>query len=400
MTILAEKYDFPQLIVRKKFHSDWEKQKPLIDPYPVVGPNDLFGIEVEVENMPNGVLVDKYWDCKQDNSLRNHGMELVSIPLRGYQVEYALNVLVDAIYAHNNPIFSPRTSVHVHLNARDLTEDEVMCLVLLYCIFEKHFFHIAGTRRESSIFCVPLYKTQYLWPFSDLLQGPTTRWHKYSALNLGTLFGTDQLPKYGTIEFRHLYGTSNKKIILDWINNISLLKQAAKRTTYKELLQTVRDMNTTSSYIALYENTFKEYANLRIMDKYDFESCVSFVKRWEWGSKLNTKYPVQEISAYYYPQGIKKEPVTPTLPKGAILDQLAYGTIVKYQNELAVKVNTNKWFAETKNNKYTGILDELLAEEPPPPVHLTPAQTAKKKKAKKKVTTQVNPINPPAHEEW
>ena len=228
MTTLAQLYDFNNLVVKKTHHATYEKNNKIENPLHIVDQHALLGIEIEVENMKNYFETPPYyWSVKEDNSLRNNGVEFVSIPLRGYQVEYALDLFVNTINSTNTPEFTPRTSVHIHLNARDMTPNQVRCLVLLYTIFEKHFFHIAGTKRESSIFCVPFYKTVgYQRPSTLIEQGNLSGWHKYNALNLGTLLGTNQLPMYGTVEFRHLYGTQDKITIINWINNILKLRIA------------------------------------------------------------------------------------------------------------------------------------------------------------------------------
>ncbi len=314
MTTLAQLYDFQNLVVKKTHHATYEKNNKMENPLHIVDQHALLGIEIEVENMKNYFETPPYyWSVKEDNSLRNNGVEFVSIPLRGYQIEYALDLFVKTINSTNTPEFTPRTSVHIHLNARDMTPDQVRCLVLLYTIFEKHFFHIAGTKRESSIFCVPFYKTVgYQRPSTLIEQGNLLGWHKYNALNRGTLLGTAQLPMYGTVEFRHLYGTQDKITIINWINNILKLRTAAMNSNWEMLLQEVRSMNTTSSYVQKYQEIFGEYAMLRKMEKYDFESCVTFAKRWEWGFALRDKYRVHDGSVLFTISKKKKNDEQPT----------------------------------------------------------------------------------------
>lgn len=288
MEIISKLYPFGNLSVQKQKHSEYEQkqQKPN---YSIVSPSALVGIEVEVENMTNPLYSEYYWNVKQDGSLRNSGLEFTSIPLRGYQVPYALEYLKKKINDNNKPDFSNRCSVHVHLNVRDMTWDQIKCLIILYALFERHFFYIAGTRREESIFCVPLYKTEQL---RGVLQLEYTQksWHKYNALNLGTLLGSHDMPKYGTIEFRHLYGTDDLDIIINWINNIMCLREAARKIPLDQLLMDVYHMNTTSSYIALYSQVFGQYANERLMLKHDFEQCVSYTKIALWGHEHKPQY--------------------------------------------------------------------------------------------------------------
>ena len=201
---LSKMYNFNALCVRKAHHQKFEEGQPQ-PATQMVSPTALIGIEIELENITNFVNLEYYWSHKDDGSLRNYGAEFVSIPLRGYQVPYALTYLNKAIHEYNKPDFSTRTSVHIHLNVRDMPEEQIKVLILLYALFERHFFNFAGTKRETSVFCVPLYRTQQLsgilnWSMEDLSQN----WHKYSAINCGTVTGNNDVPRFGTIEFLSL----------------------------------------------------------------------------------------------------------------------------------------------------------------------------------------------------
>ena len=56
---------------------------------------------------------------------------------------------------------SPRTSVHIHANCRDFTWDQIKTIILLYSIFEHHFYNIAG-KIERTVFSVYHYIKQNL----------------------------------------------------------------------------------------------------------------------------------------------------------------------------------------------------------------------------------------------
>jgi hypothetical protein len=276
--IISKMYDFPGLNVNREKHMVYEKGK--INTYPILHPTALVGIEIEVENIRDMVPVDFYWQYKEDGSLRNHGAEFASIPLRGRQVEFALDYLNTQMHMFNEPDFSNRTSVHVHLNVRDMTWDQIKVFTILYAMYERHFFHQAGTKRESSIFCVPLYKTHQLRHFMDNPDGSASQWHKYSAVNLGTIIGSESCSKFGTIEFRHMYGTLDTKLLISWINQILCLRQEMINTTLPDLLDKLKRTNTTSEYIVDYRRIFREYAlPYSIMEQADFESCITATKR-------------------------------------------------------------------------------------------------------------------------
>ena len=284
---------FAGLKVEKAKHQAYEDKQPVLD-VPIVAPHALIGIEVEVENITGYVPVEYYWTAKADGSLRNNGVEFTSIPLRGYQIPHAIRHLNKCLYENNKPDFSNRCSIHVHLNVRDMTWDEIKTLVLLYSIFERHFFNIAGTKRETGIFCVPLYKTDQLNVLNSL-EYTAPSWYKYNAINCGTILGNGDVPMFGTIEFRHLYGTTDEFTLMNWINNIMCLRKATQMITYQELLEKLKVMNTTSEYVQLYVQVFGTFANLRLMQQKDFEYCVTQSKLSLWGADL--RYPYKNDSA-------------------------------------------------------------------------------------------------------
>lgn len=295
-TKLQTVFGYPALNVKRAYHKAYEKTLPENE-YSLVDNNILFGLEIEAENIPNPPSFLYYWHTVKDGSLRNNGREFVSIPMRASQIEPALAYLKECLYSYKNDYeFSPRTSVHIHMNVRDFSWDRVKTFILLYAIFERHFFHLVGKVRESNIFCVPLYKTNQLDDILILEELP--KWHKYNAVNLACIYGDDDVKGYGTIEFRHLYGTLDSKTILTWVNNIECLHKYSKLISLDNLLDTIKELNTTSEYVALYQTVFGEYANIRTMMKQDFEFCISTTKRALWGKALNYKYNIKTGSAY------------------------------------------------------------------------------------------------------
>ena len=346
---LSDLFPYPNLEVNKTACNAYESKQPS-PTYSVLCPTALVGLELEIENIREHVPIEHYWQIKNDDSLRNHGLEFVSQPLRMYQVEYALKHLNNTIHSYNNPQFSSRCSVHVHVNVRDMTWKQLKTFVFLYAIFEKHFFHIAGTRREENIFCVPLYKSdqlQYVKTFDT-----KAKWNKYNALNLSTIVGSDVCQKYGTIEFRHLYGTLNTETIINWLNNIMCLREALQMITYDELLDRLRTMNTTSDYLAMYAKVFGPYADMRRMSKMDFEYCITQVKQALWASEYDATIVRRNTSALVkvimgaknhdedHNVAMWKVPVKKfVIPKPAGIADMDYAIYQAKMQELAKKMN-------------------------------------------------------------
>jgi len=288
-SLLQDIVKYKAMTLRKNESNAFEKAHTLKEkPMEWCTTQGMIGIEIEVENITNSLHPLAYWDVKADGSLRNNGVELVSVPLQIKQVQLALEHVYNVLTAHNKPDFSNRTSVHIHVNCRDLTQNQIYNFILLYALFEKHFYAFAGNKRMNSIFCVPLFRTNQLNVLDNVVYGLSPNWHKYCGINLLPLYQNQVTQGYGTIEFRHLYGTSNQREILEWINDILCLRKYACEISKDDLLKNIKEMNTTSSYISLYSQVFAKGRKI-LSNKKDFEECVSNIKRELFGNEyLNT----------------------------------------------------------------------------------------------------------------
>lgn len=232
-------------------------------------PDTYIGIEVEVENIfKRGGFVplenrQYLWQNVEDNSLRNNGREFVSIPIKGQQIPYAVDTLFKAFTKDKTCLgyeFTDRTSIHVHVNYRDSSVETLANTILLYLLVEPLFYAFVGGDRDKNIFCVPLKESDNLVNLHRLFKdfennrgdnySILRRWSKYNGLNLAPLF------RYGTIEYRHLVGTDNQEKIMTWITSILKLKEFASKTKYEDLKQSLIELNTTSSYVALLNDMF------------------------------------------------------------------------------------------------------------------------------------------------
>lgn len=284
MTKIQDIHSYSSLSTAKNHHLLYESRTQLKDNYIFRNKNCLIGIEIEVENIRSSLCgnLDYYWAEDEDHSLRNYGREYKSIPMRAYQIPYSIEYLKQLL-SINNPKyeFSNRCSVHVHLNVRDFTMEQLACFLILYCVFEKHFFHIAGTKRENNIFCVPLWTTDYLPNLKKLVRPESYKaWHKYLALNCGCIFGSENNKDFGTVEFRHLYGTLDTKILYPWINSIIALREASSKYKLDELVEEIITANTTSQYLYWYDTIFQDLKiSPALMTKKDHEYGISNLKQ-------------------------------------------------------------------------------------------------------------------------
>lgn len=179
----------------------------------------MIGIEVEVENHAvTRAPTSGVWNTEADGSLRNSGIEYITRPIAAQWGPDALYELLGESLDKNECCFSPRTSIHVHVNMQDEEEEAVIRVLLLYTLFEKLFFRFTGRGRAKNIYCVPIQDTECLKSAAkQAIDATRQQWSKYSALNILPL------SEYGTIEFRHMHGTFDYHKVCIWLRLITKL---------------------------------------------------------------------------------------------------------------------------------------------------------------------------------
>lgn len=199
----------------------------------------IAGMECEIESL-DGEQHFQGFNTTSDGSLRNNGMEFVSYPFQKQPLLEAFKNLHDKIeYVRYEDAFSERTSTHVHVNCRSLTDEQTKNIILLYALFEEFFFVVAGPHRKHNIHCVPLTFTYLPSIYKMELVALVYRWHKYTALNVLPL------QKYGTIEFRHLIGTDDVKKVDEWLTCLENLWHVGNNCPITpELLQDNHQLHT------------------------------------------------------------------------------------------------------------------------------------------------------------
>lgn len=232
----------------------------LPNPTELVDSSVLVGVEIEVENC--GSLAYPHWSflwrSETDNSLRDNGIELVSVPMKGEQIQYAVNMI--PLMLRDTVRFSPRTSIHVHMNVRDMSPEDVAKMTLVYLTVEKLLFRFAGEYREKNIFCVPLYALGMLDNLFHQLNGLDkkvlnriqSQELRYSAMNFEPLFS------FGTVEFRHLGGTRDANSIMAWLNMLMRIRRYALQKTMSDLIEEIIALNSNSHYRGYAQAVFGE----------------------------------------------------------------------------------------------------------------------------------------------
>ena len=282
---------------------DYLKSKEYEDSYSLIDNDTLVGIEVEVERIhtTNNVtapdLLVNLWRNVEDGSLRNSGREFVSLPLKGKSVPFAIQSLskflntTTACIGHE---FSDRTSVHVHMNVQDMSVGELMSLIYTYLIVEPLLYNFVGNDRVNSIFCIPITQScltrELKKAIKYLEEGDVSAslhelagWMKYTGFNL------TPISKFGTIEFRHMYGTIDEPTLVNWINLILSIKKFALRNNHKELLNRIFLMNTNSEYAYFIQEIFGGLSSLFNVNLQDtIEPCVIFLKDLHYTKDTNS----------------------------------------------------------------------------------------------------------------
>ena len=193
----------------------------------------LLGVEYEIEGMylPRNVA---HFAVHQEGSLRaiddHPAREYVTLePVEIEKTILQLDTLNRVLSTTPDcvPLFSNRTSVHVHLNVSDLTIEEWFTLLFIWTVYEDAMIHYCGDSRKGNLFCLStrdaeasLFILEEFAIKQDInLFGDNVR---YAACNLAAT------PKYGSLEFRCMRGTLDSDVLVPWFKTISQLYHMAK----------------------------------------------------------------------------------------------------------------------------------------------------------------------------
>lgn len=283
---------FSDMMSYRKLH----RYEGLMGKIPVRFPDIYLGVEVEAENINGGVELPGSWTAVEDGSLKVNGMEFVTVPIRFKYLEMELRRLFAAIPQAD---FSPRTSIHVHMNARDLTVEDLHKFMLLYMVFERFLYTFSGDRWTNN-FCVPIYDApKYIPSLLGQLSGGTFNpvWSKYMGLNIIPLYGAEGVNRIGTIEFRQMLGNNSVEHIMDWCNLITCLKFAAKKLSTETIVGAIITNNTSNKEFI--HGVFGSWSNL-VYKVCDYVTQIS-------ACTSKTKYFMYKAGVYNFSNGAEKK---------------------------------------------------------------------------------------------
>lgn len=263
------------------------KNFPKAVPLSSTCPSLLYGVELEIENVPHwpDMMVPGI-NSVADGSLRNSGREFITQPMTYSNLAYCLN----SFFTKNKLTkdnYSERCSIHVHTNCLDMTMDQIKTVLFLYQMCEKVLYSWVDPERFDNIFCVPWSQTNITYQSLSEKVDPTTwkAWRKYTGLNLLPLY------EHGTIEWRHMSGHNDVPKLLQWCQLIGAIYTYALTHSLSEVREQLLELNTNSQYQTMLERIFKEHASLfYTMPTYtqDLEDGVLNLKYAASGGKATT----------------------------------------------------------------------------------------------------------------
>jgi hypothetical protein len=189
-----------------------------------------FGIEIEVEgrNLPD--VDNAYWKTEADGSLRNGKEYIFKKPLALKFVPKMLRILQGEFdNAGAQPDFSFRTSVHVHMNAQQLTYQQILNTIYTYLLLEAPLMNFCGEERKGNRFCLRLEDAEGMLEILTAMFGDGERGFRniyndrvrYAAINI------ESLTKYGSLEFRAMQGNLDVERITTWCTALSHIRDFA-----------------------------------------------------------------------------------------------------------------------------------------------------------------------------
>lgn len=195
---------------------------------PVTYEGALIGLEVEVEgdNLPNQV---KGWRVENDGSLRGENREYVfPEPKTIGQAEELLKQLNLQILRSGSVIKDTGyAGIHCHVNVGDMEWRQLVRFASYWYVLEELLLRWSGELRTDNLFCMPLSAAKL--PLEYMKEAITTGSLKtfesdeirYAALNWKAL------PQYGSLEFRSMRSTLERKDILTWCKILLELREQA-----------------------------------------------------------------------------------------------------------------------------------------------------------------------------
>lgn len=363
--------------------------------HPVLDNPDKFGLEIEMEGLPEGGLVFPPvagWAVHNDGSLRN-GIEFVSAgPRTVEQLTGDIATLAQTFRGLDfTPVFSYRTSLHVHANCRDLTWIQIANLWAIYTIFEIPLMEMGGEERIGNVHCQstadchevverfkqcfddkPVKSKVYgdqAFDFNRHIGRLTNRDRRYASFNFASL------PNFGTVEFRSHRGTMDAATVIGWVQTILAMKNAAR--VYPDPQWVVQDFSSKGPQ-GFAEHIFgPDHFVTQNADKFSQDAWeglrlaqeVAFVRpAWDKATKPAKKVKPREEVVDQVGEGVDGRPLDyPDMPqniRNAVNDNITLNNFIEGNNRRGVPIPD---WVQPDIDRNTAAIANWRAQRPPQP---------------------------------
>jgi hypothetical protein len=196
-----------------------------------------FGIEIECEGANLRAVENETWTSTDDGSLRGHFPEsriewVLKKPLPLGKAITAVSNLNKMQERHGAvPKFSYRTSVHVHTNVQQFTEDQYLNFLYTYLLIEDPLIKFCGKQREANRFCLSINNGEGLMDYLahvfrngyQAIARLDENAVRYAAMNIAAT------RKYGSLEFRSMRGTLDTEVLTTWLIALDNIRSFAEK---------------------------------------------------------------------------------------------------------------------------------------------------------------------------
>jgi hypothetical protein len=162
-----------------------------------------------------------------------------------------------------------RTGLHVHVDVRWLTKEQLNRVSPIYALMEKAIYRWVGDDRDENPFCLPWYRSEPLVrTIATILACNEDRLaHHSEQLNRRKYGGLnyDTLHRFGSIEFRHMKVTHDVERIIRWVNICQRIVEAAVRLPYTPA-QLIAQMSAQGAIALAKEILQDQYNDLKYED--------------------------------------------------------------------------------------------------------------------------------------
>lgn len=242
------------------------RTKRLKKEYTFVLPDNLMGVEVEVDNDSTGLTVFAdasslgYWRRHHDGSLVNGYEYTLSMPLAGD----TLGEAIAELYAPPSSFtrtFTGSTHIHMDMLEEHVSVATLRTLVLMVYALEPMLYAAGDSSREWCGYANSLKSADPLLLstlFSDDVESSFRRVYTRGG-QLGRYYGLNMaaLNDYGSLEFRYFPTATSDTELVRWINLVQSFKKAALSIGSPEALKDI--INNEDSFNGMLQEFFGEY---------------------------------------------------------------------------------------------------------------------------------------------